>query len=277
MKISFDAGHGGFGVTPGKRCPDGSMYEWDFNSAVVKYAIAELTTYENVQTLRVDDPTGKTDVPLKTRTDKVNVWGSQCHVSIHANAYGSTFNEAHGIETFVYKTTLIEAVGLANKVQASLVAATGLTNRGVKAGDLHLVRETHMTAILVEGPFMTNSNEARLLKLDAFRRNYALSLVAGLASFYGLKKKVMEVKKEETDMLEKAIVINGFPDMAFAEVLAARLKAPIYTRSALPGGKVAKELYVVGGSVAGLQADKIISLTGSDRFAVAAAVKKFLG
>ncbi len=78
-------------------------------------------------------------------------------------------------------------------------------------------------------------------------------------------------------MLDKAILIGGFPDFAFAEILAARLKAPIYTRAAYPGGKVTKELYVVGGSATGLQADKIINLSGKDRFAVAAAVKKFLG
>jgi N-acetylmuramoyl-L-alanine amidase len=82
--------------------------------------------------------------------------------------------------------------------------------------------------------------------------------------------------KEEKKMLEKAIVIGGFPDMAFAEVLAARLKAPIYTRAALPAGKIAEEVYVVGGSTKGLQADKVISLTGSDRFRVAAAVENFL-
>nr|ADF97542.1 PlyM17 [uncultured phage] len=84
-------------------------------------------------------------------------------------------------------------------------------------------------------------------------------------------------KKEENDMLEKAILIGGFPDFAVAEILAARLKAPIYTRDAYPGGKVTKELFVVGGSTAGLQADKVINLSGKDRFAVAAAVKKFIG
>ncbi len=82
--------------------------------------------------------------------------------------------------------------------------------------------------------------------------------------------------KEEDDMLDKAILIGGFPDFAVAEVLAGRIKAPIYTREAYPGGKVTKELYVVGGSTAGLQADKVINLTGKDRFAVAAAVDKFL-
>jgi hypothetical protein len=84
------------------------------------------------------------------------------------------------------------------------------------------------------------------------------------------------VKKEEEEMLKKAIVIGGFPDMTFAEVLAARLKAPIYTRAALPAGKIAEEVYVVGGSTQGLQAGKVISLTGKDRFEVAAAVNSFL-
>lgn len=83
--------------------------------------------------------------------------------------------------------------------------------------------------------------------------------------------------REEEEMLEKAIVLGGFPDFAPAEILAARLKAPIFTRAALPAGKIAKEVYVVGGPTEGLQGDKIISLTGADRFEVAAAVKKFIG
>jgi hypothetical protein len=85
------------------------------------------------------------------------------------------------------------------------------------------------------------------------------------------------VKQEEPDMLEKAIVVNGFADFGTAEPLANRLQAPIYTRAALGNRKVSKELYVVGGTVDGLQADKIIPLTGADRYDVAASVKKFLG
>jgi N-acetylmuramoyl-L-alanine amidase len=84
-------------------------------------------------------------------------------------------------------------------------------------------------------------------------------------------------KKEEIDLLEKVIVIGGFPDFAVAEVLAARLKAPVYTRAALPTGKIAKEAYVVGGATTGINADKIIALSGANRFEVAASVKKFLG
>jgi hypothetical protein len=82
---------------------------------------------------------------------------------------------------------------------------------------------------------------------------------------------------EVDDMLEKAIVVNGFADFGTAEPLANRLQAPIYTRASLGNRKVSKELYVVGGTTDGLQADKIVPLTGADRYEVAAAVKKFLG
>jgi N-acetylmuramoyl-L-alanine amidase len=188
-KFSWDAGHGGFGVTPGKRTPDGSMYEWDFNSQVVKYVMAELAHYENVAQLRVDDPTGKTDVPLIDRTNRVNAWGSDFHLSIHANAGGSTWSDAHGIETFVYKLSLKDAVAVAKTVQTELIKATGLTDRGVKAGDLHMVRETKMPAILCENGFMTNKEEAALLKTDAYRQKNACAIVAGLMKQYKLKKK----------------------------------------------------------------------------------------
>ncbi|MDF2792069.1 MAG: N-acetylmuramoyl-L-alanine amidase family protein [Neobacillus sp.] len=186
FKISLDAGHGL--NTPGKRTPDNSLHEWQFNSEVVRYMQLELANYQDVAVLRVDDSTGQRDIPLKERTDRVNGWGSNIHISVHANAAGNGWSDAHGIETFVYKTTLKGSTALANKVQASLVSATGLTNRGVKAGDLHMVRETKMDAILVEGPFMTNQNEANLLKSDEFRRKYAIALVNGIANQFGLMK-----------------------------------------------------------------------------------------
>lgn len=63
VKIAIDAGHGI--NTPGKRTPDDER-EWSLNNKVALAAIAKLNTYQNVQILRLDDPTGKTDVPLKT-------------------------------------------------------------------------------------------------------------------------------------------------------------------------------------------------------------------
>lgn len=230
MKFSFDAGHGK--DTAGKRTPDNSMHEWEFNSSVVFYIIKELANYENVQTLRVDDPTGKTDVPLKTRTDKVNAWGSQCHVSVHANASGNGWSDVHGIETYTYTSKPKEAVELANKIQNELVKVTGLTNRGVKSADLHMVRETHMTSILCECGFMTNHNEATLLKSDAYRKKVALAIVVGLAAQYRLKKKIIVVPKPEIKPITKAtlyhVQVGAYTDKKNAENLVAELKKKGY-------------------------------------------------
>jgi N-acetylmuramoyl-L-alanine amidase CwlA len=89
---------------------------------------------------------------------------------------------------------------------------------------------------------------------------------------------VVEPKKTEVvEDMENAIVIGGYPDIPMAELVALKVKAPIYFRNALPSGKIAKTVYVVGGSVDGIQADKVVNLTGSDRIAVANAVGKFIG
>ena len=188
MKIVIDAGHGP--ETPGKRSPDGSLREYQFNSVVARYVADELLHgYEGVEIMftHADDR----DVPLKERTDRANAWRADLFVSIHANAAGNgaNWNSAQGIETYVYITRPPAAVKLANAVQRRLVEVTGRPDRGVKAENLHVLRETKMTAILVECGFMTNREECELLKTDSYRRKCAAAIVQGIAETYGLKKK----------------------------------------------------------------------------------------
>jgi N-acetylmuramoyl-L-alanine amidase len=223
LKISLAAGHAGFGVTPGKRPFDGSMYEWDFNNEVVKYIVEELSHYEGVATHRVDDPTGRTDVPLQTRSNRANDWGSNVHLSIHANAFGTTWNSVRGIETYVYKTSLKEAFALATKVQAELISATGCNNRGVKTGNLHMVRETAMTAILIEGPFMSNRDDLALLKSDSFRKKFARGVVEGVVQQYKLRKRVVKPVASSDDTLWR-VVTGSFDNKENAEARIAALK-----------------------------------------------------
>ena len=186
ITFSIDAGHAGFGVTPGKRTPDGSMYEWEFNSAVVRYIMLELANYENVAVIRCDDPSGKQDISLKKRSERANTCGSCLHISVHANAAGSGWGTAEGIETFVYKKSGI-AYSVASLVQKKLIAATGLRDRGVKEDDLHMVRETKCPAILVEAGFMTNKEEAALLKSEDYRKKVAYAISSALVEYYNLK------------------------------------------------------------------------------------------
>ncbi|OUM86641.1 MAG: hypothetical protein BAA01_11570 [Bacillus thermozeamaize] len=196
MRIAIDAGHGP--DTPGKRSPDGSLREYQFNSAVARYVADELLHgYEDVEILFTHDDSR--DVPLKERTDKANAWGADLFVSIHANAAGiGGWSDAQGIETYVYKTLPQKAVAVAAAVQNHLVKTTGRRDRGVKTADFHVLRETRMPAILVECGFMTNREECELLKSDAYRRKCAEAIVAGIVEVYGLKPK-QPVQEPATD------------------------------------------------------------------------------
>jgi len=196
MKIVIDAGHGP--DTPGKRSPDGSLREYHFNAPTARYvADALLRGYEGVEILMTHDD--RRDVPLKERTDKANAWKADLFVSIHANAAGAGgWNSAQGIETFVYDTRPPAAVALANAVQRQLIRATERPDRGVKSANFHVLRETKMTAILIECGFMTNREECELLKSDAYRRKCAEAIVVGIVETYGLKPK-QPVQEPATD------------------------------------------------------------------------------
>jgi len=186
MRIVIDAGHGP--ETPGKRSPDGSLREYQFNSAVARYVADELLHgYEGVEILMTHSDAR--DVPLKERTDRANAWGADVFVSIHANAAGEGWSSAQGIETYVYTTRPAAATKLAEAVHRNLIRATGRPDRGVKTANFHVLRETKMPAILVECGFMTNREECELLKSDDYRRKCAAAIVQGIVETYGLKVK----------------------------------------------------------------------------------------
>lgn len=268
MRVALDAGHGL--NTAGKRTPDG-MHEWSFNSVVASYISDELKGYENVYILRVDDITGTIDVPLSTRTIKANSWRANAYISIHANAFGTgDWNTASGIETFVHTEASKESSVLAKLVQEELIKSTKRSDRGIKSANFAVLRTTNMPAILVECGFMTNKEEATLLKSDAYRKVCAAAIVKGLAGMYGLKKKAIPkpiaVKKEEPFMLDKAIVINSFSDYPAVERLAKKLSCPIYLRETAVKSHQAKELIVCGGFAGKLKASKITDLSGQTLF-----------
>jgi N-acetylmuramoyl-L-alanine amidase len=175
------------------------MREYMFNSATARYVCDELANFIGVETLCTFEDSR--DIPLKERTDRANAWGADAFVSIHANAMGNVWDESGvGIETFTYVTKPADSVKLAAIVNANLVAETGRPNRGVKSADFHVLRETHMTAILCECGFMTSRTEAALLKTDDYRRKCTKAIVDGLAECYGLKRKVIAEEVAPTNL-----------------------------------------------------------------------------
>lgn len=195
VKISGDAGHGYY--TSGKRTPDGER-EWSFNDKVIRAFEEEIKQYEGVEYKRLDDPTGQTDVPLSTRTNAANAWGSRVHVSFHHNANTSTWGTWGGVETHVYKTQPADSTKLAQLVQPELVKAYGLRDRGIKFTDLHMTRETHMTSILVEGGFMDSTIDIVKLRDNNVLRNAGIGIAKGVAAYLGLKRKSTPVTPDPT-------------------------------------------------------------------------------
>ncbi|WLR41664.1 N-acetylmuramoyl-L-alanine amidase [Bacillus carboniphilus] len=222
IKIVLDAGHGMH--TPGKRVPDGTMREWEFNSKVVQKTIRKLKEYQDVMILRVDDHTGEKDIPLVERTNKANSFAANCYVSVHANAYGRGFTNPSGIETYIYPSRPKEALSLASLVQKNLVHETGRRNRGVKAANFHVLRETKMTAILCECGFMTNKEESQLLKSDQYRQKCADAIAQGIASQYKLKKK-RNIKELNISSKLYKVQVGAFKEKNNAERHVRSLKA----------------------------------------------------
>lgn len=190
LRVAVDAGHGL--NTAGKRTPDGER-EWSFNNAVVLALIAELKRYENVEVLRLDDPTGKTDVPLTERTRKAKAWGANVIISVHHNANTSKWGAWGGVETLVHQSADKVSLALAESVQPAIVAAMCLRNRGVKRrSDLHILNagKTYgIPAILTEGGFMDSTTDIGALRDKAKLQAQGKAIADGVAKVFALKMK----------------------------------------------------------------------------------------
>ena len=211
MRVALDDGHGT--ETPGKRTPkfpDGSfMHEHEFNSAVVDIIAGELKRHSVDVVLTV---TEAYDVPLQTRCDIANREKADIFVSVHANAYGDgvNFNEACGIDTFHYPNS-VEGKRLAECIHKYLMQGTPLENRGVKTATWHVLKYTHMPAVLCECGFMTNLHEAKMLMSDWYRQECAKEITQGILEYLGVKYiplldykvKYEALKEALRDILEK--------------------------------------------------------------------------
>ena len=187
IKVAYDAGHG-FN-TSGKRTPDGER-EWTFNDIVARSFAKELEKYNGITLKRFDDTSGKTDVSLNARTNGANSWGAHYFFSFHHNALAGKWGTHTGVETFVYTGHKSKTAGkIAAAVHPAVVKAYGLRDRGIKEGNLHIVRETKMPAVLIEGGFMDSTIDIKKLRDKAVLENAGKMIGEAFAKFAGLKKK----------------------------------------------------------------------------------------
>jgi N-acetylmuramoyl-L-alanine amidase len=221
--IILDDGHGIAPITPGKRTPifpDGSvLYENDFNSEVVALMYKKLKRIPNVDVAFTAEE--NYDVPLNTRIARANrAWqdhqnyfgkeNSKCIlISVHANAYGDgkTFNNAKGVSTFCCSSPPAERK-LAETIHKHLKGGTTQVDRGVQEICFAILKG-NMTSCLVECAFMTNLEEANLLKTEEFRQECADEIVAGILEYFGISR-AEKVENTKTEFIRYS---NGMTEL----------------------------------------------------------------
>jgi len=229
------------------------------------------------------------DGDLPDVTNQANAFKPDYFVSIHADSFATP--DAHGITTFALSPGG-KGQNIAQAIQNDLVAATGLTDRGVKFEGLWVLRKTDCPAVLVEIGFISNPAEEALMKQDAWDDKVANAIAKGFSRAVGAAYSgsipaavvapvpVTSIKKEDDFVLETAIVVYGPDDLVSARrVAVVKGGCAIFIRSA--DGKApldvfkAKQLIIIGGATVGHPNEVLV--TGDSWFNTVASVNKFLG
>lgn len=177
MKVVINYGHGprDIGYDPGAIGPTGYQ-EATQNKEVGERIVGKLRA-NGWEILAIQDG------DLWDVTNRANDYKPHYFLSIHANSFADS--NAHGVETIALGAG---GVGekMAKEIQKELVAATGLTDRGVKFNNLHVLRETDCPATLIEIGFISNTAEEALMKQDLFDETVASAISRGFSRAVGV-------------------------------------------------------------------------------------------
>lgn len=135
-------------------------------------------------------------ISLGERCRIANNSSSDLFISVHVNSAENI--QARGTETLCYSKNKIAEI-----VQKNLVNTLKTKDRGVKERkDLYVLNGTKMTAILVELAFLSNKEDAEILKSELFLNNAAEAITKGVCQYFNVKF------KENREVLEMKKVIN---------------------------------------------------------------------
>ncbi|MGM9649631.1 MAG: N-acetylmuramoyl-L-alanine amidase [Butyricicoccaceae bacterium] len=190
--LVLDAGHGG--MDGGAVAADGTA-EQDINLSIALRCreLAELCgvptvmTREDTQSLRYDP--AKTIrqnkvADIRARAEITQNTRSPVFVSVHLNKFTDT--AYRGAQVFWSKNNP-DGKLLAESIQSSLIAGISDGNkRAAKQAvdSIWLMKTLTCPAVIVECGFLSNVQEAELLKQDAYQRRLALCIVSGYLNVY---------------------------------------------------------------------------------------------
>ncbi len=92
--------------------------------------------------------------------------------------HDSVINDIFRQEQLYYSQTLAEAV------QASMIDATGATDRGIRKNYFYVIRNASIPAVLVEVGFVSNPEEGRNLAREDYRTQVANGIAEGIVAFF---------------------------------------------------------------------------------------------
>ena len=228
-RIVIDPGHGGHD-------PGGVVRGTTEAQIVLDVALRLETLLEKVPGVEVI-LTRRTDdfLPLQERTAIANREGADLFLSIHANANANT--RASGVETYFLNFAtnssaaaiaarenatsgqtmgalpdFVKAIALNNKmdesrdfatlVQRSMVSTLapnnkGLRDLGVKQAPFVVLIGASMPSVLAEISFLTNVQEARLLRTQAYRQKIAEALYEAIRKYQSTLKSETKVATQQ--------------------------------------------------------------------------------
>ncbi|MGE7762369.1 N-acetylmuramoyl-L-alanine amidase [Peribacillus sp. NPDC097895] len=179
VKIFIDPGHGG--TDPGS--VGNGLKEKDLTlSIATRIKDILIIEYNNVSVKM--SRTLDTYPSLNDRTNQANAWGADFYLSIHINAGGGT-----GYEDYIYTFTDQATKTYQDQIHSEVMKLINIQDRGQKTGDLHVLRETDMPALLTENGFIDNANDAAKLKMASFIEALARGHVNGIVKCFNLTKK----------------------------------------------------------------------------------------
>ncbi|MBN7772837.1 N-acetylmuramoyl-L-alanine amidase [Clostridium aminobutyricum] len=186
--VVIDIGHGGKDCgSIGHQGQTDQLYEKDLNLPI-GLKLNEYLKSAGVKTLLTRDQ--DVYLTLDERTTIANNNGATLFVSVHNNSNESS--TPHGTEVLYNSKVNAEGktendlYGIASKtiaanVQDEMVSICGTYDRGERSSpSLYVLKHTVMPAIIVEGAFLSNESDLKMLRTSEFIDNYAYAVAKGI-------------------------------------------------------------------------------------------------
>ncbi len=190
--IIIDAGHGGF---DGGTSSDDGTVEKDINLKISLYIdeYLQIMGYKTVLTRDRDtslEDEGLTTIRSKKTSDIHNRFAlmedfnNSVFISVHQNYYSQ--EKYLGMQVFYSPKNATQSTRLAESIQQTTVEFLQPYNtRQIKScpTSVYLIYNAVNPAVLVECGFLSNYEEAKLLKTDAYQRKIAFSIATGIINY----------------------------------------------------------------------------------------------